>query len=155
MTDITIRAATAADAAALAFMEAMLFSDAWSEKSVGETLSSPFTAALVAECGGECIGYLLSSLLAPEGELLRIGVHPRRRREGLGGRLMARFLTEAKDRGCTDIFLEVRADNGGAIALYRRAGFLENGLRRGYYKNPAADALLMRLSLVGYEKTLK
>ena len=86
---------------------------------------------------------------------MRIGVHPRRRREGLGGRLMARFLTEAKDRGCTDIFLEVRADNGGAIALYRRAGFLENGLRRGYYKNPAADALLMRLSLVGYEKTLK
>lgn len=133
-------------------MEALLFSDAWTEKSVRETLSSPLTVALIAECGGECIGYLLSSLLAPEGELLRIGVHPLRRRKGLGGRLMECFLKEAEKRGCSDIFLEVRADNEGAIALYRHTGFWENGLRRGYYRNPTADALLMHLVLEGHEK---
>lgn len=145
MTDITVRTATAEDASALASMEAVLFSDAWSESSVSGTLASPFAVAFVAECGGECIGYLLSSMLAPEGELLRIGVHPAHRRRGVGRALMRCFLNEAAKRGCAEIFLEVRADNEGAIALYRQSGFRDNGIRRGYYKNPTADALLMHL----------
>ncbi len=127
-------------------MEAVLFSDAWSESSVSGTLASPLAAAFVAECDGECIGYLLSSMLAPEGELLRIGVHPAHRRRGIGGALMRRFLNEAEGRGCKEIFLEVRADNAAAIALYRQSGFQDNGIRRGYYKNPTANALLMRLA---------
>ena len=143
MNDLTLCAATGADAAAIASLEALLFSDAWSEASVRSALSSPFTAALVAYVGGVCVGYLLSSLLSPEGELLRIGVHPSHRRCGMGASLMEGFFAEAKKRECTQLFLEVRADNEGAIALYRRYGFLDNGIRRGYYKNPSADALLM------------
>ena len=129
---------------ALASMEAVLFSDAWSESSVSGTLASPFAAAFVAECGGECIGYLLSSMLAPEGELLRIGVHPAHRRRGVGRALMRRFLNEAAKRGCTEIFLEVRASNTGAQGLYLQYGFEQVGTRRGFYQHPREDAIVMR-----------
>ena len=142
-TNIYIYPAKETDAADISAVEALCFSDAWSEASVRSALSSPLTAALVAYVGGVCVGYLLSSLLSPEGELLRIGVHPSYRRRGIGAMLMEGFLKEAKTRECTRLFLEVRADNEGAIALYRRFGFLDNGIRRGYYKNPTADALLM------------
>ncbi len=144
-------AATAANAAQIASLEAMLFSDAWSEGSVAATLSSPLSAAFAVEISGKTVGYLICSLLRPEGELLRIGVHPLYRRKGLGSRLMEAFFREAMARGCTELFLEVRADNETAIALYRRFGFEENGLRRAYYKNPTADALLMRNGFVGSE----
>ena len=41
--------------------------------------------------------------------------------------------------------LEVRASNAAAIALYRRAGFSDIGLRRDYYQaeNGREDAILM------------
>ena len=84
--------------AAIASLEALLFSDAWSEASVRSALSSPVTAAFVAHVGGVCVGYLLSSLLSPEGELLRIGVHPSYRRCGIGAFLMEGFFAEAKKR---------------------------------------------------------
>ena len=144
MTDITIRAATAADASALAEAEVLLFSDAWSEKSLGQTLASPFGVALAAVFDGAVVGYLLASLLAPEGELLRIGVYPSHRKRGIGGRLMEAFLSEATARGCDTLFLEVRADNASAVSLYRRFGFSDCGLRKRYYRDPVADALLMR-----------
>lgn len=144
MTDIELRVATVEDAARLAALEAMLFSDAWSEAALASTLASPLTAAFTAYRDGAMVGYLLSSFLAPEGELLRIGVHPAHRRCGLGACLMERFLKAAENGGCTDLFLEVRADNLPALSLYRRFGFSDNGLRRGYYKNPTADALLMK-----------
>lgn len=132
------------DAAAIAEMEVLLFSDAWSEESLAQTLASPLTAAFVAVCDGAAVGYLLASLLAPEGELLRIGVHPAHRKRGIGGRLTEAFLSEAAIRGCDTLFLEVRADNAQAISLYRRFGFSEYGLRKRYYHDPVADALLMR-----------
>ena len=110
-------------------------------------LSSPLSYALLIEREGKTVGYLLASLLSPEGELYRIGVHPLYRRLGLGACLMERFVRDAGEKKCTDLFLEVRADNAAAIELYRRFGFSDNGIRRGYYHNPDADALLMRLEM--------
>ena len=145
MIDVTVREACAASASELAKMEADLFSDAWSENSLVSTLQSPCSFSLVAVCGGTVVGYLLASLLAPEGELLRIGVHPAYRKKGIGARLMENFLTAAKAKGCVALFLEVRADNFPAISLYRRFGFLDYGVRKKYYRDPEADALLMRI----------
>ncbi len=144
MTDFEISEANGAHAPQIALLEQMLFSDAWSEQSIAATLASPFSLGLVAECEGRICGYLLASLLPPEGELYRIGVHPDFRRRGIALALMEDFLSAAEKRGSTELFLEVRADNAGAIALYRRTGFADDGIRKGYYKDPVADALLMR-----------
>jgi ribosomal-protein-alanine N-acetyltransferase len=147
--DLLIRAAEAADACAIAEMEALLFSDAWSEGSVSSSISSPLSLAFVAVCEGKAVGYLLASALAPEGELLRIGVCPEYRKRGIGGALMERFLLKSESLLCDTLFLEVRADNAPAISLYRRYGFFDCGVRKKYYKNPECDALLMKK-----EKTL-
>lgn len=146
MIDVTVREACAASVPELARMEAALFSDAWSEKSLASTLQSSCSFSLIATCDGAAVGYLLASLLAPEGELLRIGVHPAYRKKGIGACLMEHFLTAAKAKGCDTLFLEVRSDNLPAISLYRRFGFLDYGVRKKYYHDPQADALLMRLS---------
>ena len=149
MIDLLIRAAETADAFAIAEMEALLFSDAWSEGSVSSSISSPLSLAFVAVCEGKAVGYLLASALAPEGELLRIGVCPEYRKRGIGGALMERFLLKSESLLCDTLFLEVRADNAPAISLYRRYGFFDCGVRKKYYKNPECDALLMKK-----EKTL-
>lgn len=84
---------------------------------------------LLVEAGG----VLLGRAVAGEAELLTLAVAPDRQRSGIGGRLVAAFLAEARARGAVQAFLEVAADNAAAIGLYRRAGFAEVGLRRGYY----------------------
>lgn len=143
--DVRVRAACGEDAPRIAALEALLFSDAWSEKSVKSALSSALSVAFVAESEGQICGYLLASLLPPEGELYRIGVQTDARRQGLGGALMGAFLSAAAKQGCTELFLEVRADNIAAISLYQRVGFEKEGVRKGYYHAPEGDALCMRL----------
>jgi [ribosomal protein S18]-alanine N-acetyltransferase len=63
---------------------------------------------------------------------------------GIGSALLEALITEAARRGCTWVFLEVRTDNSRAQRLYRRYGFTEIGIRRGYYQPSGADALVMR-----------
>jgi hypothetical protein len=72
--------------------------------------------------------------------------------EGIGSALLDGLLAEAARRGCTEIFLEVRVDNDRAQRLYRRRGFTEVGIRRGYYQPSNTDALVMRLVTAAPER---
>ena len=128
-------------------MESLLFSDAWSGEGVASSIASPLSLALVALMDGKAVGYLLASVLSPEGELFRIGVCPEYRRMGIGGKLMEAFLSQAGALGCDTLFLEVRSKNESAISLYRRCGFLDCGLRKKYYHQPEDDALLMKAEI--------
>ncbi len=76
--------------------------------------------------------------------MLTIAVALDRWGEGTGAALLDALLAEAARRGCTEVFLEVRTDNARAQQLYRRYGFTEIGIRRGYYQPSGADALVMR-----------
>ena len=78
-------------------------------------------------------GFLLGRAIAGEAEVLTLAVAPEARRQGIGARLVAEFLTQAVARRAESAFLEVAADNAAAIALYDRAGFRQAGRRRGYY----------------------
>ena len=147
MIDVLIRSAEVADVAALSEMDALLFSDAWSADGIASSLASSFSLAFVALAEGKAVGYLLGSVLAPEGELLRIGVRPEYRKNGIGGRLMDALIREARARLCDTLFLEVRSKNAAAVSLYRRYGFSDCGCRKGYYKNPPDDALLMKAEI--------
>jgi ribosomal-protein-alanine N-acetyltransferase len=77
--------------------------------------------------------------------LLNIGVAAAHQRKGMGGAILSAMLEAASARQMPRVFLEVRASNLAAIALYRRAGFLEIGVRRDYYRdaNGSEDALVM------------
>ena len=96
--------------------------------------------------GPRIIGY--AGLLAGigEAEVQTIAVDPNREGNGLGTTLLTELLREAARRQCDDMVLEVRADNPRAQKLYRRFGFVQVGLRRGYYQPANVDALVMRAS---------
>ncbi len=91
-------------------------------------------------------------MLAPgEAQILNLSVVPDNRRTGLGRAMLKRFLLAAHERGAEQCFLEVRASNVPAIALYRGEGFEIVGRRDGYYPptatTPLEDALVMRREL--------
>jgi ribosomal-protein-alanine N-acetyltransferase len=67
--------------------------------------------------------------------------------QGIGSALLGALIDEARRRGCTEVFLEVRKDNPRARGLYRRRGFEEIGVRRGYYQPANVDAIVMRKDL--------
>jgi ribosomal-protein-alanine N-acetyltransferase len=107
--------------------------------------------ALVAEWGGELAGFAIVRLVRlaeeSEAELESIVVSLEKRGQGIGKALLAESLAHAKVAGARSMDLEVRASNTTAVRLYERFGFRETGRRRGYYRYPEDDAVLMRVSL--------
>ncbi len=141
---------TTADLDGVLVLELALFGEeAWSRQMlVGELGQQPASRYyLVAESDGEIVGY--AGLLAAGGQadVLTIAVAAARWGQGIGSQLLDRLLAEARARGATEVFLEVRADNARAQRLYRWRGFAEIGIRRGYYQPSGTDAIVMRLDL--------
>lgn len=102
--------------------------------------------------GGPCelLAFAALSLAAGEAEILMIAVDPAARAQGAGRRTLHFALEQARLRGAERCFLEVAADNAPALALYRRAGFSDIAVRKGYYARGghAVDAYVMTRPLV-------
>jgi len=103
----------------------------------------------------ELIGFVVLARGPFEAEIEAITVHAAQRGQGVGARLLAAAIAQARDwqrdSGLERLLLEVRASNAAAAALYAKAGFTRDGVRKGYY--PLADggredAWLMSLPLV-------
>jgi [ribosomal protein S18]-alanine N-acetyltransferase len=102
------------------------------------------------ESNGKVIaGYVVARLGAGELHINNVAVRESYRRCGIASALLARILNEARRDGALVAFLEVRAGNAAAQALYERCGFRIVGRRRNYYPNPPEDALTMSLHLRG------
>jgi ribosomal-protein-alanine acetyltransferase len=135
-------------------LESNLFaSDAWPPELMVAEVSFPESYYLVARIpdSSDIIGYggLRAALSdARQGDIQTLAVSPEHRRSGLGRTLLRALLAEAYQRGVLDMFLEVRADNEGAIALYSSEGFGVIDRRVGYYQPDGVDAVVMRLGLL-------
>jgi len=92
-------------------------------------------------------GYVVGRLVADELHINNIAVREEYRRAGIASALLSRLLTEARAYRATRAFLEVRAGNAVAQALYENCGFFAVGRRRNYYSNPVEDALIMTLEV--------
>jgi ribosomal-protein-alanine N-acetyltransferase len=114
-----------------------------------EPESTPHRIALVAADpqAGLIAGFAVASLLPPQAELETIAVVPEMQRRGLGERIFQALAAELKAAGVGELQLEVRASNRPARAFYRVLGFVQTGLRVGYYADPIEDAVLMHLPL--------
>ena len=143
----SLRPATPDDLTRLAEMERQIMSAPWPREAIAAHLSSPVGRAVIACLDGCPAGYLLTQVIPPEFEILRVGVLPAFRRRGCGEGMLAACFADLAAGGCTDGYLEVRASNAPAIALYRRVGFAPCGLRPRYYRNPAEDAVCMTVRL--------
>jgi [ribosomal protein S18]-alanine N-acetyltransferase len=148
----TLRTMTAADLDAVLVLEHELFGeDAWSRRMLeGELAEQPRSRYyLVADDGGAVAGYAGLLVAAAQADVLTLAVAADRWGQGIGSALLRALLAEAERRKCTEVFLEVRTDNTRAQRLYRRYGFGQIGMRKGYYQPSGADALVMRRDLTG------
>ena len=151
-TDVVLRPMTLADLEQVLELERAVFGEeAWTRQMlVGELEQQPASRYyLVADDGGRVAGY--AGLLGAgwQGDVLTLAVATNRWGNGIGSALLEALLAEAARRGCTEVFLEVRADNARAQRLYRRHQFTEIGIRRGYYQPSGADAVVMKRRLAG------
>jgi ribosomal protein S18 acetylase RimI-like enzyme len=105
----------------------------------------------VATDGGNVVGWCdilpLWAYAIKHCGTLGMGVLAAYRRQGLGERLLAACVADAKAKGLTRIELEARADNSAAIALYRKLGFVHEGIKRKAmrFDNRYFDLVLMSL----------
>jgi len=151
---VKIRSMTMDDVAAVAAMEAEIFSDAWSENLYRETMESGRYDCWVLElvesgsAGSakepKLAGYFCGQVIFDEAEVHRIAVDPKLRGLGYGQALMEDFLQRMQEMGVVTVLLEVRAGNVPAIGLYEKHGFVSIGVRKEYYQNPREDALILQ-----------
>jgi ribosomal-protein-alanine N-acetyltransferase len=128
-------------------IERSAFSTPWSRGSFSNLLGRDDATLWVATVEGVVVGYAVVWYVLKEAELGNLAVARGWRRRGLGCQLLDWALVKARERGAERIFLEVRMSNGVAQDLYERSGFLQVGLRRGYYRAPVEDARVMCLDL--------
>ena len=144
MIGLTMREVGREAGADLADLEASSFEVPWSADAVGALLADGLTRGWIAEAEGRTRGAALLRVVAGEGELLRIAVHPEDRQQGVGRALLQAVLSAAADACPLGVYLEVRASNVAARHLYARHGFRDHGRRRDYYQSPTEDAVLMQ-----------
>lgn len=149
---MNVRKGTVGDLDAICAIEAASFTDPWSRELFEAAFGEEVCVFLVAEDGGEVIGYALYSVLFEDAEIQSLAVAPRHRRCGAGRGMLERLVADAKIAGAEAIFLEVRESNEAAIALYRAFGFAEVRRIRSYYRRPTEDAIAMRLPLAAAAK---
>lgn len=80
-------------------------------------------------------------------EINNIAVCIKERRKGVAGTLLSSLINFALNEKVTQVFLEVRSLNPGAVRLYEKFGFKLSGIRKGYYKNPKDDAQIFKLEI--------
>ena len=140
---VLVRKMTIEDTAAVAEMEHQIFSDAWSESSIVETLQNPQTVCLVAEKSGKIIGNLLAYLVVDEAEIARISVLKEERKQGTGKLLLDTLKKMCEEKAGKKLLLDVRRSNSSARTFYEKYGFTEDGVRPDFYDEPLEDAILM------------
>ena len=139
-----IRKMTAREVPQVAELEKLCFAMPWSEKSVAGELDNPLALWLVAMEGDRLAGYVGSQTVMDETDMMNLAVTPQFRRQGVGEALVNALVASLKELGSRCLTLEVRDSNGPARALYAKLGFAEVGRRRGYYRDPREDALILR-----------
>jgi len=138
-------------------LEQRSFNEPWSRKMfLGELHGNTFATNLVLRTGGAgfgegvgagaLLGYIMFWVVFEELHLMNLAVLPEVRRRGLGTALVRHALMAA--HGARMALLEVRASNTAALALYRKLGFAQKSLRKGYYVHPCEDAVIMMRELL-------
>jgi ribosomal-protein-alanine N-acetyltransferase len=145
---LVLRRAGPADLADVAALERVCYSDPWPTTAFSSLPANDQVFFLVARrADGPLAGYVVGWYVLDEGELANLAVAPDHRRQGVGQALLDAMLSDAERRGVRQMYLEVRASNATARKLYEARGFEEVGRRKGYYRSPVEDALILRCTL--------
>lgn len=121
------------------------FSVPWSLDSISYEIENPLAKYVIAQdlSTNEVVGFAGVWIVAGEGDITNIAVHPSYRKQGIASQLLSKLLEICKDNNCNDITLEVRVSNTPAQNLYTKFGFVNEGIRKKYYSDNGEDAIIM------------
>lgn len=111
----------------------------WTKQQIKTNLMRPESQYLYAYHEGEIVGFIALQFLSGEWEISNLAIKSFHQGKGLASDLLARVLKHEEP-----VFLEVRASNQPALALYKKFGFEEIAVRPDYYHCPKEDAILMK-----------
>lgn len=156
-TGLWLRPMSPNDLAAVLALERATQISPWSQGIFQDSLKAGHCCLVLESAAQDALlGYAIAMFAADECHLLNLAIAPDHQGRGLGRLLLRRVLAIARRRAAVSVFLEVRASNQAALALYRAEGFNEIGLRRNYY--PAAtgreDAVMMACTLIDSQPAL-
>ncbi len=148
-----LRRATLDDLAAIMAIESSEFAnDAWSSDMMSAELGDTHGYYVVVHPVGtptqvKAYAGLRAPFRSAQADVQTIAVAPDARRHGIGRALMNALMVEARDRGASELFLEVRDDNPAAQRLYESLGYDRIAVRPNYYQPDGVDAIVMRLTI--------
>ncbi len=118
-------------------------SEAWSKEAFKDALNNKLNYFICAKIENEVIGFAGMCFVLDEGYVYNIAVDKEFRGSGVATQMLKHLLTYAKSLNLKFVSLEVRNSNAAARSLYKKCGFKECGLRKGFYDSPKEDALIM------------
>jgi ribosomal-protein-alanine N-acetyltransferase len=138
-----------ADLDAVMAAETGAYSHPWSRGNFIDSLASNYLAEVMTGDDMGLVAYFVAMSGVDELHLLNLTVATAWQGQGYGSAMLRAVQGQAATLGLSSLWLEVRQSNSRARALYRRRGFAEVGVRKGYY--PAAlqreDAVVMTLPI--------
>lgn len=144
---LSVRKCTEQDISAIAQLEKDTFSDAWSQSGILETYSQAQAFIVVAEQADTIVGYCILYYVLDEGEIARIAVDQKCRRQGAGRAILEKVQCLCHEIGVSKLMLDVRESNSAARSFYQKLGFEEDGIRRNFYEMPREHAVLMSMEI--------
>lgn len=144
----SLRLLVTEDLPSLSEIEACCFTPPWSDSQLHSYITGDRYLSVGLWQGGQLNGFALLSTVLDEAELLQIAVRPGLRGKGLAEGVLKFSHEQLSHRGIVRNMLEVRSSNVAALSLYRRLGYQQDGLRKGYYPTDTGreDAVLMSCS---------
>lgn len=151
-----VRGMSEMDVKEVALIEDASFTTPWTAQGFVDALQNPNAYCLVAELHSaehkpRIAGYCVVYHAADEGEISTIAVAPELRGQGVADIMFAALKETAPKLGLATLYLDVRVSNTPARRLYEKQGFVEDGIRRRFYREPVEDAILMHYALTEYE----
>lgn len=148
MEEVIIRPMTIKDLSDVMVVEYQSFSSPWSKQDLLIDLTkNHFSHYIVMEKNQRVIGYCGAWIVLDSAQITNIAILPEERGHKYGERLFQYMLNDVKERGATELTLEVRVSNTVAQNMYKKFGMVPVGVRENYYKDNGEDALLMWVKL--------
>lgn len=131
-------------------IEEASFPTPWSKQAYLQELNSnPIAFYIACVEDSHLLGYAGIWLIADEGHISNVAVHPDCRGQGIGKAMLQALIFYCRQKHCTGMTLEVRESNMPAIHLYEKMGFQAAGKRPHYYSDNNEDAIIYWLFLEG------
>lgn len=144
MNEVTLSSAGIEHIDGILAIEDLSFKTPWTKDAfVYEFTRNKCARYIVALRGEMVVAYGGMWIMIDEAHVTNIAVHPEFRGIGIGNSLMEEMIKLAKSEGASSMTLEVRRNNSAALNLYKKYGFIEAAIRKGYYQDTKEDAIVM------------